>query len=218
MEKIIVCIAKDEPNIKEWINHHLSIGFDRIVIYTNDWLYSTSIDNVFVIQWPGKAQQMNCYNHALRTQTFDWAAFIDCDEYIICPQGLDNFLADKNGSFVMPWKIYGNRESAGNTVMERFKNWDYDPMGHVKIMVHKFFGSYAFDNPHFISRLPTYTPHGSIHRGPFTKELPDRIWINHYYYQDEDYWNRKIARGRADTGTQRKEKWEDGNKFNTHYD
>jgi hypothetical protein len=93
-------------------------------------------------------------------------------------------------------------------------------MGHVKVIVKHSPDVRAawFDNPHFIRGLVTRTPEGCPQRGPFTKEKPGRLFIKHFYYQDEAYWWLKIARGRADNGTHRKENWSDGEKFNTYYD
>jgi hypothetical protein len=218
--KIVVCIAKDEPHINEWIDYHLALGFDRIVIYANDWIFSSANPNVHVMQWSGVAQQFNCYNHALRTQIFDWAAFIDCDEYITCREGLNKFLHNRSQSVAMPWRIYGNREQQGATVVERFRWWAYDSEGHVKTLVKHTADLRVqfFDNPHFLRGAQTQTPDKSSHRGPFTKELPDKLYIRHYYYQDEAYWNKKIARGRADNGAKRTEKWQDGYKFNQFYE
>jgi hypothetical protein len=212
--KIIVCIAKNEPHIQEWIDYHLQLGFDRIYIYANDWSYVSGNPSVFVMAWPGKKEQMNAYNHALRNIRFDWAAFIDCDEYIVCPEGLDNFLKHQDYSIAMPWVIMGNRESEGSTVTERFQHWDYDPNGHVKTFVRNPTNG-MFTNPHYINDYMV-TPRGHKHRGPFTPEKPGRLFIRHYYYQDKDYWETKIQRGRADTGTTRDERWERGEDFNTY--
>lgn len=223
MEKIIVCIAKDEPKISEWIDYHLDMGFDRIVVYANDWEHNFNYHPaVDVIEWYGKAQQMNCYNHALRNQQFDWAAFIDCDEYLVCNDGtLEEFLSKQQHSVVAPWRIYGNRKSEGTTVVERFRHWDHDPAGHVKVIVKKSVAlqTLMFNNPHFLRGDVMVTANGNRHIGPFTKEREsNRLYIKHYYYQDREHWDNKMARGRADIGTQRNEKWEDGFIYNTYYD
>ncbi len=219
--KIIVAIAKNEPKIEEWILYHLNQGFDYIYIYDNGddsgFRQYESMYPVTIMSWPGVAQQMNAYNHALRNLSFDWAAFIDCDEYIVCPMGLDKFLEGRNEAIAMPWRIFGNKQSAGNLVTERFRHWDYDPNRHVKTIVKDSCGV-TFTNPHYINNAKMETPAGNKHLGPFISagENIDLIWINHYYYQDEEHWNNKIARGRADTGTKRKESWKDGDKFNTY--
>src|SRR6478735_1452041 len=107
--KVIVCIAKDEPEIDDWIDYHLSIGFDHVYFYANDWHFTNRHrPSVTVFSWPGRAAQLSAYNHAIVNIDFDWAAFIDCDEYIICPEGLDNFLSGRTASVAVPWKIYGN--------------------------------------------------------------------------------------------------------------
>ncbi len=220
--KVIVCIAKNEPNILDWIKYHIALGFDHIHVYANDWSFP-EIPSIFhacvsVYNWPGKAQQLNAYNNALRNiGYFDYCAFIDVDEYIVCPEGLDNFLKDKNHTIAMPWIMMGNKESEGKTVFDRFKHWDYDPNGHVKMLIKGNAHPVTFVNPHFVSGTPMFSPNGANHSGPFTKEKPDRIYIKHFYWQDKAWFNAKMERGRVDTGQKRQgEKWEDGDKFNTY--
>ncbi len=221
--KIIVCVANDENEIEAWVAYHLALGFDRVIVYANEWACPDILNKlnsaVTVISWPGKAQQMNCYNHALRTQAFDWAAFIDCDEYLCCPEGLDKFLSNRKQSVAVPWVIYGNRESPGENVLQRFRHWDYDSSGHVKVIVKNTpaLRVLAFDNPHYLRGDKCQTPNGCNHNSPFTKELPHLIYIKHFYYQDFKYWEKKIARGRADNGATRNELWSDGYKFNKYY-
>jgi len=214
--KVIVAIVKNEPHLREWVEYHIQIGFQHVYLYVNDWPDCPSdIPNTTLIMWPGRAQQLPAYNHALRNIKFDWAFFGDADEYIVCPEGLDNFLKHQDYSIAMPWVIMGNRESEGSTVTERFQHWDYDPNGHVKTIVKGGYNA-RFNNPHFVVDAPTVTPRGQKHYGSFTSEKPGRLFIRHYYYQDKQYWETKIERGRADTGTTRTEKWEQGENFNTN--
>jgi hypothetical protein len=215
--KAIVCIAKDEPTIDEWIEYHLNLGFTHIYIYANDWKYECynpyHYPFVTVIDWPGKVKQLAAYNHFLKNYLFEWAAFIDVDEYIVVPAGLDKLLQG-NKAIALPWRIYGNKESEGRTVVERFRHWAPDPNRHVKIICP--FGTYgSFNNPHFWTG-PMVTPDGAIHQGPFTKNDRQAAWIRHYYYQDKQHWERKIARGRADMLKGRTENWQDGFKFNVY--
>ena len=36
-EKVIVACMRDEALfVVEWVAHHLAVGFDRIIVYTND--------------------------------------------------------------------------------------------------------------------------------------------------------------------------------------
>ncbi len=217
--KVVVTIAKNEPSIADWVTYHLNLGFDKIYVYANDWDIRNYLDKrMIIVNWPGKAQQLNAYNHALRTiEHFTWAAFIDVDEYLVCPEGLDNFLKDKETTIAVPWIMMGNRESEGKTVFERFKHWDYDPNGHVKMLIRNTGDAITFVNPHFVAGTVMLSPNGERHQGPFTKEKPSRIYIKHFYWQDRAWFESKMLRGRTDTGQLRQgEKWEDGNNSNTY--
>jgi hypothetical protein len=128
--------------------------------------------------------------------------------------GLDKLLVG-NVAIALPWHMMGNKESEGKTVVERFRHWGYDPQGHVKLIVPSGVFGY-FNNPHYWtgSMINTY---GDRHSSPFTNKREGKAWINHYYYQDKEYFAMKLARGRADTGTLRTgEDWNDGLKFNVY--
>ena len=107
--KIGVCaLAKNENlYIREWVEHHLQIGFDKVFIYDNndvekpegviyDYLMSNQVE---LVKWPDMKldevhggmdnmynilyTQTEAYNHCIQNhQDFDWIAFIDIDEYI----------------------------------------------------------------------------------------------------------------------------------------
>ena len=48
MRTALVCIAKWEDTIEEWCNYHLKLGFDKIFIYQNDWVYFGSGDQLTI--------------------------------------------------------------------------------------------------------------------------------------------------------------------------
>lgn len=71
----VCCIAKNEhPFIKEWINHHLLVGAERIIIFDNDSSPGLKdsireyVDHgiVDIIKIKGKEQQMAAYDQCLR--------------------------------------------------------------------------------------------------------------------------------------------------------
>ena len=90
----VCCIAKNEhPFMKEWINHHLLVGAEKIIVFDNDSspglkdsireYVDYGIVDLFEIN--GKEQQMAAYDHCLREyeKKSKWIAFIDVDEFII---------------------------------------------------------------------------------------------------------------------------------------
>ena len=90
----LVCIAKDEDDyIEEWIEYHLKLGVDEIFIYQNDWRASLKHkrNNVHLIEFDGNCRQLPAYNDFIDKHSgdFDFAIFIDVDEFICLVRDLD---------------------------------------------------------------------------------------------------------------------------------
>ena len=93
-EYIVVGMAKGEKHyIKDWVEYHLHIGFDRIYLYDNntdpnetyDELLSEYIDDgrVELINFRDKVGMQNSsYNASYYLFPFKWMAVIDIDEFI----------------------------------------------------------------------------------------------------------------------------------------
>jgi len=91
--RVAVCgIAKLENHyIKEWVDHHLSLGFDKIFIYDNndtdgEWIKDAVQESprVKIIDARGKKDyQVEAYDDCYQTygKDFDWMLFIDIDEF-----------------------------------------------------------------------------------------------------------------------------------------
>lgn len=136
--KITLCaIAKNENRyIKEWVDYHLNIGFDNIIIFDNNTLDGEKIsdvingyDNVTVCDKRGiivniqpfcgkdmTSLQGQCYSEAYINNPYnaDWIAYWDIDEFIDLPKGLDikQYLSQekfsKNDGIHISWKLYGD--------------------------------------------------------------------------------------------------------------
>lgn len=87
MKIAIVCIAKDEDNyLREWLDYHFKICFDDAYVYCNNWQPHLAVPkNTHLIDWPGEVQQLNAYNDFISkfSKDYDWALFIDVDEYFV---------------------------------------------------------------------------------------------------------------------------------------
>lgn len=90
----LCAIVRDENEyLKEWIVHHLAIGFDEIILYDNGSQVSPAEVvkelpfamglRVQVWRWKPEHAQIQCYNHHARQSDENWCAFIDIDEFII---------------------------------------------------------------------------------------------------------------------------------------
>lgn len=92
---IVCCIAKNEDNyIREFVEYHLGIGFDKIVVGDNnkeekrdsvpsilaDYIEDGRVEIVDLIGLDG--MQLTFYNDIAANYDYEWCAFIDCDEFI----------------------------------------------------------------------------------------------------------------------------------------
>lgn len=185
MINCICAIAKNEERyIKEWVDYHLWIGFDKIYIYDNNDLNNYSLygilakpeykDKVKIIDCRGlKGYQLDAYNDFIKNYKYnvEWVAFIDCDEFItLVDISLYEFLSQKlfSNVILLNWMMYGTNNLkfyADKPVQLRFKvpkyPLDYDTNRHVKsiIKLSSIKGECIFDNnPH----CPTLTEDNSV--------------------------------------------------------
>lgn len=78
--------------INEWVNHYLSLGASKIIIYDNNDIDDKrkikvdNMSNLIIIDWRGiynaqLAAYDDCYKRF--SNCFDWIGFFDSDEYLI---------------------------------------------------------------------------------------------------------------------------------------
>jgi len=217
----VCCIAKNEhPFICEWIDHHILIGAEKIIIFDNNSdpplriFLREYIENkiVSVHEINGKEQQIPAYYNCLSkyASEFKWIAFIDVDEFLI-PKISDDIrmiLTDYEdyGGLGVHWVEFG---SSGHIIRPKafqMKSYvyrfplDYPKNLHIKSIVQP--GKvYIPNNPHrFIYKNPWYCVDENYFpiaesQGPFTAE---KVQLNHYYYRSQQDFFQKIDRGRAD--------------------
>ena len=129
MTAYICCIVKNEHcYIKEWVDYHLSVGFDKIYVfedYGSDSHKSLFKDNPNVIVQTVQDFGIRNY-HSSRTQyelyskflkqakeqnLCDWILFNDIDEFIMFEQGYNlNRLCEEykdKPAVWLCWKMYG---------------------------------------------------------------------------------------------------------------
>ncbi len=140
MSIALVCIVKNERKaLAEWLAYHLALGIDRIIAFDNDsddgtrdYLQALARDYpVEIIPWPsrpGESPQRSAYAWAIpnRLQAFDWALFIDCDEFLVLHDDADigSFLkrfGDDVGAIGLNWLTFGSsgRETADYELVTR---------------------------------------------------------------------------------------------------
>ena len=217
----VCCIAKNEhPFIKEWINHHLLVGAERIIIFDNDSSPGLKdsireyVDHgiVDIIKIKGKEQQMAAYDQCLRDyeKKSKWIAFIDVDEFLIPKKSEDVRLIltdyEDFGGLGVHWVEFGSsgyltrpQQKQLQSYVQRFP-LDYPKNMHIKSIVQPGRVKASCDPHRFIYNEPWFCVDENCFplaesQGPFSAKS---IQLNHYYYKSHEDYCKKIERGRAD--------------------
>ena len=125
--KIAICAVFKDENIyvKEWIDYHLTIGFDYIWMYDNESkipLSETVADyicqgKVGVKEFKGQhhGRQLQCCQDALvnKLKDYSWIASIDIDEFIVLleeSQNIKDYLQEyiNCSSIGLNWLLFGS--------------------------------------------------------------------------------------------------------------
>lgn len=203
----ICTIAKNEARyLAEWIEYHLLIGVERIVIYDNGseddiGAVCAPYRQVELIAWPTRIeQQKRAYQDYLsrHAASADWTAFIDADEFICYrgPGDLSAYLdtvAQDVGGLELPWVIFGcnghARRPPGLVLENYTRAHRVAPQQNVKTIcrpVHVRAGAIA--TPH---RFP-YQPPAQARITPVGE-----LCIFHYMLRSREDVAAKVARGDA---------------------
>lgn len=97
MTACVIAIAKNEGRfIREWLAHHLALGFDHILVYDHQSSDQTpalldaaaataSVDRIAWAPPQDQSPQISAYNDAVRRlrNRYDWLAFLDLDEFLV---------------------------------------------------------------------------------------------------------------------------------------
>lgn len=108
---------------REWVQHHLNIGFSHVFIADNNRRGEERFEDVLgdyikqglvsVLDYRDKAQvHFRAYNeiYSRYCSEYDWLAFFDFDEFLDIRDGdLQSFLTDRKSDVVMVnWECYGD--------------------------------------------------------------------------------------------------------------
>jgi hypothetical protein len=207
-----ICVhTRDFKYIDEFIQHHLDLGFDRIVIYDNlSKIPVTYNDNrVIIIDWNVPLVRLNTYNDYIKNycDVDGWTAFIDEDEFINT-NGLN--IKDVMSEFkdfdslAINWRLFGdvvdddnNSTSIRGKYLYHFETDETLSSGnsHIKT-ISKNDSLRKFDTmphyPFFKSGKVNKNVRGEEVYGAFSKPDHTKIWIDHYHLRGlDDYLMRK---------------------------
>lgn len=213
---VLVTCAKNEDNyVHEWIDYHLKLGFDRVVIYQNNWNYKIEHPKVKTIPWNTESTscQRDSFNNFRNNEPHYWAAFFDGDEFLVLHQhkNVREFLDDYSDCTALGinWAMFGSSGlekvvDGEYSLVKRFtkrSNIDYNTNRHIKTIMRSDYGG----------RMNLHDPSGHYwntnkekDKGPLSKKvLWDVAQLNHYWMKSVEEMHEKIERGRADTRVKR---------------
>ncbi len=183
---IIICsIIKNEVEyLKEWLDYHFNLGFDKIILGDNNdkgeelyqFIHQEYKDKVVFVDVRGQqGVQKPFYNWVIKTIPYEWCAFIDLDEFITFNenskyQNIKDFLKKDPyaRAYKLNWMIYGDdnhiTKTEGN-VLDRFKTplplvyntyKEIPEQAHCKSILHKEIQGQFISNPHTIVECDSY--------------------------------------------------------------
>jgi len=222
MKIAIIAIAKNENNyINEWIDYHLNLGFDNIIICDNDdELVLTGIvkdsrviiedwTNYYGVQLPAYRETFTKYRN-----DYDWVLFIDIDEFLILENhtNVKDFISSFDNDVQcinLCWKHFGDERQLNvvgddYSVFNRFKTV-VEPPKSLKMLVKAFIKTNIPEesikriSQHSINdfKIKSVNVLGQEHHGRYIKNIIYKnAWINHYPTKTiGEYVRQKYFRG-----------------------
>ena len=184
---IVAVICKNEEDyIEEFVDYHLSLGFDKIIIGDNNDISGEmyqpilrdyiNAKQVRIVNLRGKnGQQKIFYNNIIRNEDYEWCAFIDADEFItFSPDSqftnIRDFLESNENikAYKLNWRCYGDNDKVRMTdedVIDRFPkskpinfrfSYDIPENLHCKSILHKSVQAKFSNSPHTVDNFDGY--------------------------------------------------------------
>lgn len=227
----LFCNARDETHIKEWVTHHLLIGFDTIILFDHKsvkplkQVFANFDKRVHIIdtKLPDGNIKMPLMNYArtlARKMGLDWFIYLDADEFLILHdkfKGVKHFLNTYSivgDSIGINWLMFGTNylvNDPSGTILENYTRSSTKLDKHVKTFVKTSETTFA-DNPHFYHMR---NPLKMIGLDFKTLRSPQCFsyfnypfylspaYIAHYVFQSEENYLKRKINLLADDGTKR---------------
>lgn len=227
----LFCNARDELRIREWVVHHLLLGFDQIVLF--DHLSQLPLRKVFESFDPRvkvlrinsretnvKLPLMNSATLLAKHYKLDWFLYLDADEFLVLNPPLDNVkqllqrfaFAD---AVAVNWLMFGSNyhvQDPSGLVFEAYTRSQPRLDPHVKTFVRPSQVRHC-SNPHFyhmknpynavgIDGHPVQAPQCFHPRNAIPFERAS-AYIAHFVYQSEETYARRKVLIPADDGSTR---------------
>jgi len=218
MKVALVCVAKwEDYYLKEWLDYNQKLGFDKVIMYQNDW--RTDMEHPILEKhvYDGRSIQVPLYNNALHNnKEYDWIAFFDCDEFLVLKKHnnikeLIEEYKDKTNVIGLNWFIFGNmgkHTREGDSLLKPFKMRNNNTDQHIKVIVNARSGE-RMQLPHNTMGHAMDT-NGNKFTGPFNPNGPSDVAVlNHYHNKTREDWMLRCDRGRVDCDIQHdRDRWD----------
>jgi hypothetical protein len=218
--------ARDEPNIAEWVAHHLLLGFDKIHIFDHksvipiDKQLGTNFDNKVIVQRDESdgAVKLNFITQAVniaRRNNASWMLYLDADEFLLFNKvnNVKELLrifsyADAIGINWLMFGTSGHKTQPSGLLTENFVRSDKIINEHVKTFIRPHTVKFPIPSPHFfyIKNPKRYfgITGNQMAQNPLNpvKRLFIHVqaYIAHYWLQSEEEFYRRKGRPRDDIG------------------
>lgn len=224
MKCLLSANVKDEHNLAEWVDYHLLLGFDFILIWDDFSQVPVSIqnENVMVVQKHSKKNDYMTDSVAYAKRNgFDWILHLDVDEYLYL--GVDVRLNDfirthaKNDimAIFFPWMMFGSNqidvlEPKGSCLKPFVRcavktHQLIKPLARVGMIVgvrspHEYLYSQPYTQQNTVMAPSKVMRNFSVVQARDTQPAsPNRCFIAHYRFQSWDLFCQRKGRPRDDT-------------------
>ncbi len=213
---IVCAIARDEASdLKEWVDYHLMIGFDRVVIFDNESVVPVRsvlreyVDAgvVVVTEIAGRGVQLSAYASFIKEfrKAARWVAFLDIDEFIVPKDCQDiSALLERYAAFGglgIHWRVFGSNGHVARPPLPVTEAYDrvLSRDCHIKTIVQMQHVRHVVSPHHFTyaDNMCCVNEHGVPVFGAKSYHTSDVVQINHYYYKSQQDYEAKMARGFA---------------------
>lgn len=223
MTTLAVCaIFKDEgPNLTEWVAYHRTVGVDHFFLYDNEStddgasivLTGPLKDYVTVIPIAGRPVQQQAYQHFMDyyASKWEWAAFIDVDEFIhpIEAHSIKDLLPryEQYSAILLHYLVFGpngHDSRPKGLVIENYTRRlaaQHPINRHVKSLVRTAHLIGLLGTAHvFDTKGPMCNSRGEpAQRQPIQDGVcHDVMCLNHYYIKSREDYDIRLRRGSVD--------------------
>ena len=227
MKIILFTNARDETHIKEWVAHHLNLGFDFIHIF--DHKSKQPINKLFKPNPKLRIQRIDYSTTSFKTtlmmkakeisvkETYDWMLYLDADEFLV----LNNYTTvhelmytfNKFNQVGINWIMFGSNyldKEPDGMILENYTRCKRKMENEMKTFV-KPNSIIDCVNPHFyitnnmnlsingITRMKLNRDNPALYPLSNKSHTNVPVYIAHYVYQSYDvYISRKVNLPRDD--------------------